>query len=449
LSLVISRADRAETVSLTGRSVLSVGRGAGADIDLDDASVSRRHAQVHTGSPPRIEDLGSRNGTKINGRPIQPGSKHELHPGMVITLGDVLALVRPSAVAEEGGPALARKGASRPVPEAVVVASAAMRELYELIEVIGPSHLNVLILGETGVGKDVYAESVHANSDRAGKPFLRINCAALPESLLEAELFGYERGSFTGAVTAKPGLFEAADGGTVFLDEIGDMPLVTQAKLLRVLENGEVMRIGSLKPRRVDVRFLSATHRDLETLAAASEFRSDLFFRLNGVSVTIPPLRKRPDDIPHLVATFLAKSSTKHGPLSAAASHKLLSHKWFGNVRELKNVVERAALLSRGGEIGEGHVVFGAKKPDDDDPRLHGPPRESGSMPLAVVDGVASRGPMHEAMAELERKRILEAMKACSGNQSMAAERLGIARGTLIKRLKAYGYARPLKDRKG
>ena len=314
-----------------------------------------------------------------------------------------------------------------------------MHRLYALVDVIAPSKLSILILGETGVGKDVYAESVHARSPRARAPFVRLNCAALPENLLEAELFGYERGAFTGALQAKPGLFEAADGGTVFLDEIGEMPLVTQAKLLRVLESGETMRIGSVKPKHVDVRFVSATNRDLEGLAAIGQFRTNLYFRLNGVSVSLPPLRQRPDDVMPLARSFLERTGARSA-FSDAAVAALRAYRWPGNIRELKNVVERAALLSQGQPIRPGpspvprNCAVGLDASGRSLPRPPRRPRRTGGS-----------SPMRDEFAELEKTRILEAMDRCGGNQSRAAKALGISRTTLIKRLEQYGYVRPRK----
>ncbi len=438
-----------------------IGREDPASLVIADESVSRRHARVFGGSPPEIEDLGSTNGTKVMGRTLAAGERVPLPHGTVVEIGSVVAFVQPTEVAagattwphdEAAGPsgAVARMTVAPPAPPALpggssrpaVLRDATMHRLYALVDVIAPSKLSILVLGETGVGKDVYAELVHARSPRATGVFVRLNCAALPENLLEAELFGYERGAFTGAMQAKPGLFEAADGGTVFLDEIGEMPLVTQAKLLRVLESGETMRIGSVKPKHVDVRFVSATNRDLEGLSATGQFRSDLYFRLNGVSVSLPPLRRRPDDVLPLAQHFLQKTGAR-STFSDAALAELRTHRWPGNIRELKNVVERAALLAQGLPIQPDHLLFRgtalsaesmttpADVPDPAPPRAAA--RPAGSMP------------MRDEFAELERTRILEAMDKCGANQSRAAKMLGISRTTLIKRLEQYGYVRPRK----
>ena len=447
------------TLPLPDRGEVIVGREDSCDLCVPHDSVSRRHARIVGGSPPEIEDLGSTNGTRVLGHALREGTRVELRFGSVVELGNIVAFVQPRGAAEvpraEPGPRLpAHKGDG-----GAIVHDPAMLELYELVDVIAPSRMSVLVLGETGVGKDVYAETVHKRSDRRAAPFLRLNCAALPENLLEAELFGYERGAFTGAVQAKAGLFESADGGTVFLDEVGEMPLVTQAKLLRVLESGEVMRIGSLKTKRVDGRFVAATNRDLEALSEMGQFRSDLFFRLNGVSVTIPPLRKRRADVLPLARHFLAKAAEIHGraspALGPAALEKLAAHRWPGNIRELKNVIERAALLARGGTIEPEHLTFGAARVGDATGEIRAtmapPPMASaapGSAPWpapAPLPTPGGAGSLVDEVAEMERRRILEAMERCAGNQSRAAKMLGISRGTLIRRLEEYGHARPRK----
>ena len=443
-----------------------IGREAPATLVIEDDSVSRRHARVHGGNPPEIEDLGSTNGTKVMGRRISVGERVPVPHGTVVEVGTVVAFVQPASrvvqpVADVPAPApgIPKQTAQRMTvaPPAMpaspgrgapalpaVLRDATMHRLYELVDVIAPSKLSVLILGETGVGKDVYAETIHARSPRGSSAFVRLNCAALPENLLEAELFGYERGAFTGALQAKPGLFEAADGGTVFLDEIGEMPLATQAKLLRVLESGETMRIGSVKPKHVDVRFVSATNRDLEALSALGQFRADVFFRLNGVSVSLPPLRKRPDDILPLAQHFLARAGAPSA-FSAATVAELQTYRWPGNIRELKNVVERAALLAQGRPIEPEHLLFRGSAFADALTGSPAPPLMTAPSPPAAARPPGATMPMRDEFAELERSRIHEAMEKCGGNQSRAAKMLGISRTTLIKRLESYQYVRPRK----
>ena len=461
--IVFARAGSIAPLVLPTSGTALLGRDAPAELVVPDDSVSRKHALVYGDDPPEIEDLGSTNGTKVMGRKLAPGERVPLRYGSVVELGTLVAFVQP---ANQVGVSLVADGGRLPppprAPETVarmtvappalnasaparspVLRDATMLRLYDLVDVIAPSKLSILILGETGVGKDVYAETVHARSPRAAGNFVRLNCAALPENLLEAELFGFEKGSFTGAMQAKPGLFEAADGGTVFLDEIGEMPLITQAKLLRVLESGEVLRIGSVKPKRVDVRFVSATNRDLEALSTTGQFRSDLFFRLNGVSVSLPPLRKRPDDVVPLAEMFLGGAS-----ITDAAVAELRAYRWPGNIRELKNVIERAALLAQGQPIRSEHLMFRSSLSESLPaaapivaPTPVSAPAPSAPEPARSGGG----GTIRDEFAELERTRILEAMEKCGGNQSRAAKMLGISRTTLIKRLESYQYVRPRK----
>jgi DNA-binding NtrC family response regulator len=311
--------------------------------------------------------------------------------------------------------------------DAVTCVEESMRRLYALAHRAAEGTIGVVILGETGVGKDVLARAIHEHSPRASRPFVSINCAALTEALLESELFGHERGAFTGAAGAKAGLLETAPGGTVFLDEVGELPPAVQAKLLRVLETRELVRVGGVRAQKIDVRFLAATNRDLEADVARGAFRRDLYYRLNGMTLTIPPLRERPRDLPllarHFVAAFSEAAGRSRPPaLSDDALARLAAHDWPGNVRELRNVVERALLLADGPVIEAEHL-------GEDTPRAPAPaPKPSRSRPPAS-----------------ERSRILEALAACGGNQSRAAKQLGISRKVLLARLDTYGVARPRK----
>jgi two-component system, NtrC family, response regulator AtoC len=308
------------------------------------------------------------------------------------------------------------------------------------LERIASSAISVIILGETGVGKEVMARRLHRLSLRRDAPFVCLNCAAFTETLLESELFGFERGAFTGAVQSKPGLLESAEGGTAFLDEIGEMPMAVQAKLLRVLEQREVLRIGALKPRPIDVRFLSATNRDLEADIEAGRFRRDLYFRLHGISVHLRPLRERVHEIEPLARSFLAEACTRSGravppDIAPAALALLKRYAWPGNVRELRNVMERAAVLCERDTIGLEHL-----------------PREK--MAPVVELGRVPSGHEVEALAALygsdperERTRILDALTECKGNQTRAAKRLGISRRTLVTKLGQHDLPRPRKGR--
>ena len=332
--------------------------------------------------------------------------------------------------------------AASPLPRAVdesavsaaIGADRRMQDLYQLADRIAAGTITVLILGETGVGKEVLAERVHRASPRAAAPYLRLSCAALSETLLESELFGHEKGAFTGAGQAKPGLLETADGGTVFLDEVGELPHSIQVKLLRVLEERAAFRVGGLKPRPLDVRFVAATNRDLESEVARGSFRQDLFFRLSGATLVIPPLRERASEIPGLARAFAAQAAQQMGlahppPFAPEALALMGSYAWPGNIRELRNAVERAVLLCEGG----GPITLVHLPVDKMRPRASPPPA-----------GLLSDGATE---ADRERQRILHVLAACEGNQTEAARMLGIARRTLINRLEQYGISGPRKKR--
>ncbi|HEY8041517.1 MAG TPA: sigma 54-interacting transcriptional regulator [Polyangiaceae bacterium] len=441
------------TFDLPDAGAVVVGRGRECDVRIDHASVSRKHARFHLGRRVAVEDLGSSNGTVVGGKPIARGEIATIEPGVVVELGSAMLLVQGGDADRAGAPvgeSTAPTGDDEPRPPRttrmtepppgpvpvharadVIVEDAAMQRLYRLAELVAKSTISVILLGETGVGKEVLAETIHRKSPRARGPFVRLNCAALPDNLLESELFGFERGAFTGAVAPKPGLLEAAHGGTVFLDEVGELPLPTQAKLLRVLESGEVSRLGSLKPRPIDVRFLSATNRDLESLVPAA-FRQDLYYRLNGISIHVPPLRERRGEIRALARAFLRDACRKAGraelSLTPAALARLEAHTWPGNVRELRNVLERAALLCPEEAIDAEHVMLGT---------TGAPPREMGPPPPSK--------PLATGSGDDEKQRIVDALEKCGGNQKEAAKVLGISRRTLVYRLDAYGLPRPRK----
>jgi two-component system response regulator AtoC len=353
----------------------------------------------------------------------------------------------------------------------IVVRSPVMRKLHELLERVAPGEITVLILGDTGVGKEVLAEQVHRRSPRSPKPFLRLNCAALSESLLESELFGHERGAFTGAHQLKAGLLETAQGGTVFLDEIGELPMSVQVKLLRVLEERQVWRVGGVKPRPIDVRFVAATNRDLETAVTEHKFRQDLYFRLAGVTLHIPPLRERPEEIEPLAREF-AKQLSRHArppALTADVIGLLLGYAWPGNIRELRNAIERAVLLAGDGPVLPEHFAVEKMTATISTPIAEAPlPRpvraadgkapslQHDTLPPAAMeesgDGSTAALSLGERLRrqvqEVERQHIIDALSRCGGNQTRAARELGISRRTLISRLEAYNIPRPLKDRR-
>jgi DNA-binding NtrC family response regulator len=321
--------------------------------------------------------------------------------------------------------------AQPPPPKAVgpIADDPATTRVLRLLERVAQGSLSVILLGETGVGKEVCASYVHQTSRRANGPFVRLNCAALPEPLVDAELFGHQRGAFTGAVSDRAGLLEAASGGTVFLDEIGDMPLTTQVRLLRVLEAKEVTRVGSNKARPIDVRVVAATHRDLAELITSGRFREDLYYRLNGISVIVPPLRERLLDVEPLARHFIARSVQGQTPptLSAESLALLQSHPWPGNVRELRNLIERAVALCDGPRIEPAHLAL--------DAIAAGPATERTVPPSGAAPAVGLR----EEVGTLERERILSALDACGGNQRATARKLGISRGALLRRLERLG----------
>jgi two-component system, NtrC family, response regulator HydG len=306
---------------------------------------------------------------------------------------------------------------------ALVGKSAVMRELYSLIERVALSAAAVLIRGESGSGKELVARALHEAGPRKDKPFLAINCTALPESLLESELFGHTRGAFTGATSARAGLFVEASGGTLFLDEIGDMAPTLQAKLLRVVQQGEVRPVGSDESRAVDVRVVAATHQDLEQRVAEGNFRQDLFYRLNVVPIVVPALRQRLEDVPVLVAHFLAAARKRnaHSPvvrLSPEIVTTLTRYPWPGNVRELENLIERLVVVGTTAEIGLSELAAIA-------PSIHGN-QERFSLPR---DRLAT-------LREVEEEYITWAIERCGGNKTKAAEILGIDPSTLHRRTK-------------
>jgi DNA-binding NtrC family response regulator len=306
--------------------------------------------------------------------------------------------------------------------------SPAMQELFSLIQRLAPHAKVVLIHGETGTGKELAARAFHQAGPRSAKPFVTINCLAVVDALFESELFGHAHGAFSIAVESKAGLFEAADGGTLFLDEIGELPLRLQAKLLRAIEDGEVQRVGSLQPRTVDVAVVAATNRDLRADVTAGRFRHDLFYRLNVVGVTLPPLRDRREDIPYLMAAFIRDCAERLGKpftgITPAAERVLLAARWEGNVRELKNVVERACILAEGTTISERELAgaFGLAPPaatSCDTAGMNGERSSDATAPLEM----------------LERDHIVEVLRKVRGNRMAAAKMLGISRRALYRRL--------------
>jgi DNA-binding NtrC family response regulator len=590
LSLLVMGARGVFTYALPDDGVLRIGRADHCEISIGDAQLSREHARLLVGggrAAPEIVDLGSSNGTRIDGRALVPHEAAPLPPGNVVTMGSTVLVVQPasaeartrqlwshgyfeSRLEEECARAEQRKtssatsfamtfailcvrfgaaradAAERRLSECVspdhVVASYspgqylvlltdvshedAEREARELVvrlacetsrpeitvasyprdgrapealmasvlrhhdddvapdiapggalerlrmvaERFAAGTIPVLVLGETGVGKDVLASMIHELSPRAALPYVCINCGALSETLLESELFGHERGAFTGAAAAKAGLFESARGGTVFLDEVAEMPLAAQATLLRVLDHGEVLRVGATRPRPIDARFIAATNRDLETEVERGRFRQDLYFRLAAATIVIPPLRERTVEIGPLAHTFVRRTCRE---LARARVPRILPdalaalehHVWPGNVRELRNVMERAVLLAGEGDIGLAQLpvekMGGRRLPTQAPPSSRRPSELMRATAAAALDGAAhahstappstrsTAPPLHvsarvtEVMArDPEAARLLAVLDECDWNQTRAASRLGISRRTLVSRLSSYGLTR-------
>jgi two-component system response regulator AtoC len=390
---------------------LTIGRG-DVDVRIDERAVSRRHARLEVAGPGdlRLVDLGSANGTVVGDRRVHSAGVM-LRPGEPILIGRTVLSVH-AAVSEQ-----AAEPAPRPLGTGPMLVSVAA-----MVDKAAPTLIRALLLGETGVGKDVVAEQIHRRSTRAAGPLVRVNCAGLSAALLESELFGHEKGAFTGAAASKPGLLEAAAGGTVFLDEIGEMPLEVQAKLLLVIEQRVVRRVGATRSTPIDVRFISATHRDLEAEVSRGRFRNDFYYRINGLTIRIPPLRERRDEIDGLVALFareVAADLRRPRPpaFEPEARAWLHHHSWPGNVRELRHVIERAVLFADDGTV-TARVLVAAGLPA-------GAPVPSGSP------------------EEAERARTVEALASCGHNQTRAARMLGISRNTLIARMRRWGLVRP------
>jgi two-component system response regulator HydG len=303
----------------------------------------------------------------------------------------------------------------------MVAESPAMRAVLASAAAMAASDAPIVLLGETGTGKEVLAHALHATSPRAGRPFVAVNCGALPAELMESELFGHLRGAFSGAVIDKAGLFEEADGGTIFLDEIGDLPLALQVKLLRVLQDGEVRRVGATRAAAVDVRVLAATHHELRALVEQGRFREDLYYRLQVFSLALPPLRARREDLLPLARQLLLLEGRPARAFSREAEAALLRHAWPGNVRELSNAVRHGAALARGELVELEHLPEAVRRP-----------------PAAPERPPAS---VRRSLAAVEREHVLAVLAACEGRQAEAARVLGIARNTLWRKLEAYRRA--------
>ncbi len=318
-----------------------------------------------------------------------------------------------------------------------------MEQLRDLIRKVARTQATVLIQGESGTGKELVARAIYRESPRANAPFIKVNCAAIPENLIESEFFGHEKGAFTGALNKREGRFELAHGGTILLDEISEISPQVQAKLLRVLQERELERVGGSRTIKVDVRVIATTNRNLEQSVARKEFRQDLFFRLNVVPVLVPPLRERKQDIPYLAEQFMQRFARKHGVrvggISARCQAALQTHSWPGNVRELQNVIERAVILCADGEnLQDTHLGI-VSIPQSS-------PAESGNAASALVaaSDLPAAGNDLSSLAEIEKRHILLALEHCQGNRTHAAEKLGISIRTIRNKLNEYGLSTKL-----
>jgi len=417
LSLVVRVGDRLTIVDVEDHGDITIGRAAETTIVVEDACVSRVHARIRRrGSALLVADLASRNGTWVNAELLR-GAARVASGGDVIRIGPAEIFV--AAVPDGEGPA-PEPGAARIAGDAVV-ADPAMVSVLRVAERLAGFLTIVLLTGETGSGKGVVAEHIHRSGPRAGGPFVSVNCAAVPEGLLEAELFGYERGAFTGATGRKAGYFEAAHGGTLLLDEAGDLPLGVQARLLRALDSRRVTRLGSTSDMPVDVRILCATHKDLVREVEAGRFREDLYYRLSGFTLSVPPLRARPAEILLLARRFaaqLAASANLEPPSFAGdALAALAAHRWPGNVRELKNAIEHAIVLAEDGVVRASHLPAAVRQ-------------RPTAVPLP-----AAPAPIRDRIAEIERRTLEDALAAHGGNQTRTAKTLGLSRRALLYKM--------------
>jgi DNA-binding NtrC family response regulator len=401
------------SLRLDGSSV-GVGARHGNQIVLDDRFVSGFHCRIYCErGRPRVKDLDSTNGTFVDGMRVHDA---ELLEGSRLRVGEQELRVereqRPLVVAVPG----------------LVARDPALSPVLDLLRKAAPSLLPVMILGESGTGKEVAARAVHELSTRAQGPFVPVNCGAIAPELAEAELFGHEKGSFTGAVASAPGAFGAADSGTLFLDEIGDLPLALQVKLLRALEAGEVKPVGAARPRPIDVRVISATHQDLQKRVREGAFREDLFYRLRGVTIELPPLRARPRDILPLAEHFLPP----HRTFAADARAALLSHRWPGNVRELRHVIHLACVLTDSPVIRAHALHFDGAPASSWMPHV----AERVDLPSCTDGAVDLRG---KTLGELEELAIKSSLERHGGNRRKVMAELGIARSSLLRKLDLLG----------
>jgi transcriptional regulator with GAF, ATPase, and Fis domain len=403
---------------------LLLGTHDSADVLLADPHVSRLHARLDVEDTDYVlRDLGSTNGTRVGGTRVLQAC---LDDGAIIELG--ATRIRFRVLDEPFEIPLANEDCF----EGLIGRSVAMRELFGLCARVAPTDAPVIIQGETGTGKELVARAIHQRSRRSGKPHVVLDCSAIPPSLVESELFGHERGAFTGAVAMRPGVFERADGGTVFLDELGELPLELQPKLLRCLESGELTRVGGNKTIKVDIRIIAATNRDLARMVTEGKFRADLYYRLAVIRVSVPPLRERREDIPLLAAHFAqdALGNRARPPLPAqtleALFGELTRHDWPGNVRELRNVVERAAILADPRVIHAGVLDLAV-----------------GELQRSIEKAVHKQATLRAARAEREREYLADLLRATEGDLDEAARIAQVHRKSLERLIRRHRLRDP------
>jgi DNA-binding NtrC family response regulator len=430
--VVVDGPDRGLEVEIP-RTKLTIGTAQSNDLVLSDTTVSRRHCLIAVeGDRYLLRDLDSTNGTSLDETPVREAF---LAPGARIRLGDTEIVFQPKKKWE-------RVDAGRGDHfGALYGTSDAMRPVFALLAKLAPTDLSSILVGETGTGKELAARAIHDHSPRADKPFVVVDCGAISDNLIESELFGHERGSFTGADRQRIGAFELAHEGTIFLDEIGELPLELQPKLLRVLERKEIKRLGGGKMQDVDVRVVAATHRDLPAMVKAGTFREDLYYRLAEVVVELPPLRQRLGDVP-LIAQRILEELAGEGAakqLGQDALAALARRPWPGNVRELRNVLKRASMLASGKTIGASDLgPPGAPLRDSSVPALPSVPAEA-AAPADVAEDLPIKDARDRWVAPMEREYLARLIKRTNGDLDKAAEEAGIHRKSLERLLRQHG----------
>ncbi|HVG61573.1 MAG TPA: sigma 54-interacting transcriptional regulator [Hyalangium sp.] len=401
----------------------TVGKDPSNTIVVQDRFISNRHLKVtRKENLFHVVDLNSTNGTYLGTARI---FEVEVPLNTVLRIGETELILEPVSQGRQDGSF-----------HGIIGNDPTVRNLIDLIERVAPSSAAVAILGESGTGKELVAKALHACSTRADKPFIPVNCAAISKELIESELFGHEKGAFTGAQASRRGAFEEAHGGTLFLDEIGELPLSLQAKLLRALENGEIKRVGASRPIHVDVRVLAATNRDLLAASREGKFREDLYYRLCVIPLLLPPLRSRQGDLALLADSFVRHYAPRGQTLklTPTAVEKLQKHIWPGNIRELRNVVHRALLLRKGPQIDAPDITF--------DQEYSREPTGAANLSLDMPEGLN----LEQMMEHVQREIVMHALRRYNHNRERVAKELGLARSTLFKRLKEWGISKPGED---